>query len=253
MAGETRVMAQNMVMEVLLAALGSETERRLQELKDVRARCAAILRSLRHGDESLALAATTNPKVLENLDKVDYFWTKFDAVIQASTDVGLVTAEQVRTVATVSQPLVNAMDKMVASYEYFAYGGRTFSVLSRTVSAAEAQGALVHRMTREYLLVVYGHEVGRNRIRLAESTALFDRTLKGLISGDTELQVLPAPSQALKEQFKAVRSVWDEYLPLVTGATGSAGANPEKLERVARQGRRLAAEVSAAVELYHKL
>jgi hypothetical protein len=253
MAGRSRSMTQHIVMEFLLAAVGVHTAEKLRDLEEAREHCRRIIAGLRKGDERLALPGTKNPEILDDLSKVDTLWARFESAVGDSIAAGEVSADQVRAVADLSGPLAVALGGMVDAFEYYAYGGRTFSVLGRTVAAVERQNARVHQMAKEYLLIAYGHEVERNKIRLSESAAMFERTLKGLVSGDPELRLLPAPSAELQVQYKVVRNIWGEFLPLIKAAAKDGHAEPEIADGVAHKAANLAAAVGEAAELYHQL
>jgi hypothetical protein len=253
MAGESRSLAQHIVMELLLAAQGVETADKLVDIQEARQECAHILKGLRQSDERLALRGTSNPEILDDLDKVDALWARFDAKVAESIASGQISRQHVKAIDSLSGPLLSAMDGMVAAFEYFAYGGRTFSVLSRTVNVAQQQSSLTHKMAKEYLLIAYGHEVERNQIRLAETFAKFDRVLTGLVNGDPELRVLPAPNPVLKEQYAVVQRLWDDFRPIIESAAKSGQTDPAVLDAIAHRSTRLAAELNQAVDLYHQL
>ncbi len=253
MAGRSRTLTHHILMEFLLAAQGVDTADKLEDLRRVHAECEAILRGLRHGDEGLALSGTTNPEILDDIDLVELHWARFADKLLDSVDSGAVTAEQVADIDRLSGPLLSSMDAMVSAFEYFAYGGRTFSVLSQTVGVAQKQSSLTHKMARQVLLIAYGHEVERNQIRLAESFETFGRVLTGLVSGDPELRVLPAPTPALKEQYAVVERLWADFRPIIESTLKTGQPDGVALGGIAHRSMRLAAELDQAVELYHNL
>ena len=253
MAGESRTLTHHIVMQLLLAAHGIETAEKLENIRRAHEECDAILKGLRHGDKRLALTGTANPEVLDRLDKVDLLWARFGSQVTASLASGQVSAGQVKAVDKLAVPLLEAIDGMVSAFVHFAYGGETFSVLSRTISTAQRQSTLTHKMTKEYLLIAYGHEVERNQIRLAKTFATFDRILNGLVNGDPKLSVLAAPSPALQEQYAVVQRLWADFRPVIERAVKSGQADSSALDRITHRSKRLATELDEAVELYHRL
>jgi hypothetical protein len=108
-------------------------------------------------------------------------------------------------------------------------------------------------MSREFLLIAYGHEVEKNRRGLRESIAQFDRILDGLISGNTELLLVPAPSAEIKAQLRKVARIWDEFLPVLTTAAKGGEIDRESIARMASTNEPLLKAVSAARLSYTSL
>ncbi|MDH3792543.1 MAG: type IV pili methyl-accepting chemotaxis transducer N-terminal domain-containing protein, partial [Rhodospirillales bacterium] len=188
------VLAEKMSKELVLVALEVDTERNLKNLESSRALFERTLKGLRDGDAGLGLPRSTSRDFIDNLGKAGELWLVYDAAIRTSFASGRITADQVGTVADLTAPITAAMDSAVAVLESETSEGRLVSLLDATIELAGRQRLLTQKMSREFLLIAYGHEVDKNRRQLKESIAQFDRTLDGLISGNTELRLVPAPS-----------------------------------------------------------
>jgi hypothetical protein len=77
------------------------------------------------------------------------------------------------------------------------------------------QRMLTQKMSKESLLIALGHESAENQAKLRSTISLFDRTLKGLKSGNADLE-LPANSQPqILAQLAVVEQLWAKLKPTV--------------------------------------
>ncbi|MDH3919222.1 MAG: type IV pili methyl-accepting chemotaxis transducer N-terminal domain-containing protein, partial [Rhodospirillales bacterium] len=247
------VLAEKMSKELVLVALEVDTERNLKNLESSRALFERTLKGLRDGDAGLGLPRSTSRDFIDNLGKAGELWLVYDAAIRTSFASGRITADQVGTVADLTAPITAAMDSAVAVLESETSEGRLVSLLDATIELAGRQRLLTQKMSREFLLIAYGHEVDKNRRQLKESIAQFDRTLDGLISGNTELRLVPAPSAEIKAQMRKVARIWDTFLPIVTTASKGGEIDRETIARMASANEPLLEAVSAARLSYNSL
>lgn len=253
MSGRLQALSQAMIMRSLLAALSVEKKRNVKTLAKERDAFVRILRGLRHGDENLDLRPAKNPEILKKLARLEKEWSIFGPAVQSIIDTGRITPQNVAIVAECIEPLAEATEQLIDVYEYYATGGRTFSVLTGMVSRAEAQHALLQEMTAGYLLVAYGHKAETYRARIWAYQAQFDRTLTGLIDGDRQLNMLPAPARPLREQFVEARESWTR-LQAITKAIPQGGTiDRDCLLDITRESRQLAASLGKAIDLYKGL
>lgn len=247
------VLAEKISKELVLVALEVDTEKNLKNLESSRALFERTLNGLRDGDTGLGLPGSTNQDFIDNLGKAGELWLVYDATIRTSFESGRITADQVGTVADLTAPITTAMENAVAVLERDSNEGRLVSMLDATIELAGRQRLLTQRMSREFLLVAYGHEVGKNRSRLKESIALFDRTLDGLISGNIEQRLVPAPSVEIRAQLRKVARIWDTFLPILTNAAKGGEIDRESIARMASTSEPLLDAASAAHSLYSSL
>ena len=116
------------------------------------------------------------------------------------------------------------------------------------------QRMLSQKMSKEFLLVAYGHERGDNKLSLLETYSLFQHTLKGLLDGD-ETHGLPADKpQHIRDQLGVVNGLWTKLKPIVEyGADYKTNDIPkEKLSLLAQTNLPLLKEMNNAVGMYEK-
>ena len=72
LSGKQRMLTQKMSKEIVLIAMGHETGTNVQNLKATADLFDKTLKGLRNGDAGLQLVPTSNPRILRQLDKVEY-------------------------------------------------------------------------------------------------------------------------------------------------------------------------------------
>jgi hypothetical protein len=247
------MLTQMMSKESLLVALEVDKSRNLDNLKSNQIYFDRVLQGLRYGDINLGVPGTRRPEILEKLDRVEALWPQFENAVHSSVTSGGVSAEQLDTIAAVNLDLLEATDETVTAYQIAAATGGLFSMIDMAVDRSGRQRTLTQRMSKEFLLVAYGHDVQKNRKQLRETIRQFERTLRGMIDGDIELLLLPAPSPEIRGQLRKVERLWDEFHPLLLTAFETDGISPEVIAQVARDNMSLLQEMDAVVELYAAL
>jgi hypothetical protein len=253
LAGMQRMLTQKMSKESVLVALGIDREQNLKSLEETRTLFALTLRGLRQGDAALGLPETTEPEILEDLSKVEALWPTFEKTIRSSVKGGQVSEDQLATIALLNEPLLQAMDQAVQSYEDAATRGELRSVLAVAVNVSGRQRMLTQKMTKEFLLIAYDHEAKKNRDSLKQTYRLFDKTLNGLLNGDPELRLLPAPTPELKVQLRKVQRLWDEFLPALKSVMKGGQPTDKTIAFVVLNNLPLLKEMNKAVLMYERL
>ncbi len=256
LAGKQRMLSQKMSKEIMLVALGIDTEDNLASLAKTSSLFDKTLKGLRNGDAELGLPPTRAKRILRQLDKVDAIWAEFYPVVQSILKNRRVTKEQVAAVAKNNLPLLKEMNKAVGLYEKDAKKGGLKSApgLASTLNLAGKQRMLTQKMSKEFLLVAYGHDVDDNKLSLLETYSLFERTLKGLRDGDSTLGLPGTRQPHILAQLDVVEELWGKFKPIVAyGADPKTTSIPkEKIEVLARTNLPLLKEMNKAVGLYAK-
>jgi len=96
--------------------------------------------------------------------------------------------------------------------------------------------------------VANGIDPGRNRAALEKTVALFDRTLKGLMSGDAQLGLPGTRDAKIRAQLDVVAGIWRQYKPVLDAVdTSDAGLN-----KAARLNLPLLREMNKAVKMFER-
>lgn len=250
LAGGQRMLSQRMSKELLLIALGYNKRENLRNLRSSHEKFERVLRGLHFGDTDLALLAAEDKDVLDNLERVEEIWPLFETALTESMAGGKVSRDSVGLISDLSLPLLRAMEETVEAYEVAATTGALFSMIEIAIGHGGHLRTLSQKMTKEFLLVTYGESAEQNRERLKGSMEDFQKTLDGLVSGDPELRLIPAPTNELQAQLRAVRRTWQECKPLLDLAISGEQPNEDQLADMASLNLTLLNESDTAVKMY---
>ena len=256
LSGKQRMLTQKMSKEIVLIAMGHEVAANVKNLQGTSSLFDKTLKGLRDGSSDLQLPATSNKRILRQLDKVDAIWADFQPVVQAIIDQSSASGDQVAAVAQQNLPLLKQMNKCVKLYEKDASSAGLSSDpgLAVTINLSGKQRMLTQKMSKEFFLIAYGHDVADNKLNLQETYTLFDRTLKGLLDGDPSLD-LPGTSDAnIRTQLTTVQGLWTKFQPsMAFGADpATSSIQTDKVSLVAATNVPLLKNMNKAVKMYEK-
>lgn len=254
LSGKQRMLSQKMSKEVMLIALNIEKSANLENLKNTSALFDKTLKGLRNGDLGLNLPPTSAKRILRQLDKVDAIWMEFYPTIQAIISSGDVTADQVSIIAENNLPLLKQMNKTVGAYEKdAAKGGLSKDPgLAATLNLSGKQRMLTQKMTKEFLMIAFGHDLENNKLSLLETYTLFERTLKGLVDGDATLGLPGTKEQAIIDQLAVVSGLWADFKPVVSVASeaSTTAVSADQISQVAKLNLPLLRNMNKAVGMF---
>ncbi len=255
LSGKQRMLSQKMSKEVMLVAIGINLDKNLANLKNTSALFDKTIKGLRNGSKELRLPPTSSKRILRQLDKIDKLWMGFYPNIQTIISAKKVSADQISAIAANNLPLLKEMNKAVGLYEKDAKKGglKADQGLAATLNLSGKQRMLTQKMSKEFLLVAYGHEVETNRLNLLETYTLFERTLKGLLDGDETLGLPGTKPESIRQQLAVVDKLWTGFKPIVVSAVDSKGKiQHSEIEQLADRNLPLLKAMNKAVGMYEK-
>lgn len=123
--------------------------------------------------------------------------------------------------------------------------------MGKVINLAGKQRMLTQKMSKEALLIAKGIDSAGNTENLKITSALFDKTLTGLINGDADLGLEKTEDAAIVDQLSKVTAMWatfnESIQKVITGDISSA-----TLQAIADQNVPLLKEMNAAVQMYAK-
>lgn len=255
LSGKQRMLTQKMSKEILLIALDVDKEANLKNLAATANLFDRTLKGLRDGDPELRLPLTVNKRIIRQLDKINKrYWQSFYAMIKEILASGQVTREQVAKMADLNLPLLRQMNRCVKLYENDAAktGLKSDPGLAVTINLAGKQRMLTQKMSKEFLLIAYGYQVQENKLNLLETYTLFDRTLRGLLDGDQDLELPGTKNPEIRKQLLRVMDLWKNFKPVVESATDpkEGKITREQILTLARLNLPLLQEMNRAVKMY---
>jgi hypothetical protein len=110
---------------------------------------------------------------------------------------------------------------------------------------------LTQKMSKEALFVAKGIDVEQNRANLKKTAALFDKTLKGLIDGDSELNLPKTTNPEILAQLEVVNKLWTSFKANIDKVI-AGNADKATLEAIAKENLPLLKNMNKAVGMYAK-
>jgi nitrate/nitrite-specific signal transduction histidine kinase len=228
LAGKQRMLTQKMSKEALFVAKGIDTEANKANLAKTVALFDKTLKGLIGGDESLGLPKTTNPEIVEQLNVVVKLWGPFKASIEKG-DLEAISKQNI--------PLLKNMNKAVQMYAK-ASGSKLYPAMAQTINLAGRQRMLTQKMTKELLLAANGIDTDANKANAKKTFELFKTTLADLTA--------KAPNDEIKAQLGVVKTLMDEYQPIIESGDTSEAA----LKKAEALNMKLLKESNKAVKMY---
>ncbi len=106
-------------------------------------------------------------------------------------------------------------------------------------------------MSKEALLIAKGINVDANKANLRKTAGLFDKTLKGLVQGDTELGLPKTEDAGILAQLDKVSGLWNNFKPSIN-AVLEGDTSKTVLDKIAKENLPLLKNMNAAVQMYAK-
>lgn len=119
------------------------------------------------------------------------------------------------------------------------------------INLAGKQRMLTQKMSKEALLIASGIDADANRANLQKTANLFDKTLKGLIGGDSELGLPKTEDPAILAQLDKVSGLWSGFRQSVNTVLGG-DTSKGVLTQIAQENLPLLKNMNAAVQMYAK-
>lgn len=124
--------------------------------------------------------------------------------------------------------------------------------MGTVINLAGKQRMLTQKMSKEVMLIAKGVDVDANKANLQKTAGLFDKTLKGLVNGDTDLGLPKTTDAGILSQLGKVSELWAGFKPNVDAVLGGT-TDKGVLEKVAAQNLPLLKNMNKAVQMYAKM
>ena len=121
--------------------------------------------------------------------------------------------------------------------------------MSVVINLAGKQRMLTQKMTKEVLLIASGVDTSKNKESLSATAALFDKTLKGLVDGSSDLKLIKATDAKAIRQLGKVAKLWSPFHDLVKSVLGG-DTSKANLEKIAKDNLPLLKNMNRAVKMF---
>jgi hypothetical protein len=254
LAGRQRMLTQKMAKETLLIAADVDAAANRKLLGETVALFEATLKGLRDGDTATGLPQTTNERIVKQLDAVKSLFDEINPMFASAAGGGTPSTADLTVIVEKNVPLLDEMNKAVKMYERSASevlkGDEALAVV---INLAGKQRMLSQKMSKEFLCVYLGVKADENRLSVRETASLFERTLKGLRDGDTDLGLPGTKDPAAQKMLDGGLELWKSFQPAVAKAADSAATlQKADVEVVAKGNMPLLKAMNDAVQHFEK-
>ena len=238
LAGKQRMLTQKMSKESLALSRGEGAAK--ESLEKTINLFDKTLKGLISGDSELGLPPTQKSEIVNQLNNVQKLWKGLQ------TNLGVVLANSVKTTTALSYVNENNMDLLKESHKVVTLL-ESNSIDSKTVNLAGAQRMLTQKMVKETLGLVQGSIDAET---LKGTVTLFDKTLKGLVSGDSDLGLSATTDDVILAQLASVQRLCNSFYDNVNTVLKLAPVTNNALAYINGNNVELMNEMNKAVGMY---
>ncbi len=130
--------------------------------------------------------------------------------------------------------------------------GPTSAEYGVVLNLSGKQRMLTQKMSKEVMLIALNVDAAKNVKNLAATSALFDKTLKGLRAGDAELKLPSTESKRILRQLNNIDALWQSFYPPIQKIIADKAVTDEQVATVATDNLPLLKQMNKCVKLYEK-
>lgn len=203
-AGAQRMLSQRMAKSACFRSMGIGGADHAADLDVSRTRFATALAGLRDGNVEMGMQPETNGDVLAALDDVAGRWGEYQTALENAHE----DRDSLIIVASRSLPVLKSANDVVLALEASNTDQGLGADLARLVNVAGRQRMLTQKAAKEFCLIAADIDAEAQRMALAGTVALFDRSLTALIEGDPEQGLIGAPDDVIYLQLEHIQDIW---------------------------------------------
>jgi hypothetical protein len=125
--------------------------------------------------------------------------------------------------------------------------------LALSIDLAGKQRMLTQKMSKEAMLIKLGVDIDSNVKKLKASSALFDKTLNGLMNGDKDLGLVATKDSAIQAKLQEVKSLWEPFYSKIKDIYTINNINDDTFKYIEENNLKLLKTMNEAVGMYAKL
>jgi len=130
--------------------------------------------------------------------------------------------------------------------------GPTSAEYGVVLNLSGKQRMLTQKMSKEIMLVALNVEAEKNLGNLQKTSSLFDKTLKGLRNGSSDLGLPPTSSKRILRQLDKIDGIWAKFYPVVQEVINNKAVSKDNIAFIAENNLPLLKNMNKAVGLYEK-
>lgn len=242
-----RALSQSIGKEMAQLTAASGTGDSIADLEVQRRGFAELLQSLHVLDRAPESRSSSNPEIARLLATVDQAWPALESKISDAISWGHMTHYEVLQFDTAARDLDRVLANLQLTYRQAAADFGVHSVILNAIAVAEEQRILSEEISKTFFMLAYGVNAPQNRERLAAAIEQFDRDMRGLVEGNPEIGLIPAPTASIREDLNAARDIWSSLRGSLAIETVGTAVDAAAIAQVSELSDRLYEHLDAAV------
>jgi hypothetical protein len=122
--------------------------------------------------------------------------------------------------------------------------------LAITINLAGKQRMLIQKMSKEAMLIKLGIDIEKSQKSLKESSTLFDKTLKGLLYGDKDLDLVPIKDKKIRASLQNIEKLWRPFYKKIKDIYQLKNLTDDTFKYIEENNLKLFNEMNKIVYLY---
>ncbi len=251
LAGKQRMLSQKMSKEALLIYIGIDIEKSIDSLKNSSKLFNKTLNSLKKGDRSLNIVASKSSEISSKLNEIDQIWREFYKRVSDVAALNNLSDDTFEYIDKHNLTLLNKMNEVVDLYTKLGSINSSKLRMANDINLAGKQRMLTQKIAKDILLIEANINSANTNSDLKSSIELFDKTLVGLLSSDSSLNLVGTKLPKIVKQLHKVKKVWQESKVLIAKALKNR-EDQELTKELITKLDRTKEEMNRAVVLYTK-
>jgi Type IV pili methyl-accepting chemotaxis transducer N-term len=245
LSGRQRMLSQYMAKAVCFAALGIDKPAQTNEARLAHYLFAKTLTDLRKGSATQQMLPETEPGILTALEVVDILWKSYGASV-ATDDLPSVVLQNPAVLAKMNDAVALVQKKYGSS-------GDVAPPLAAALNYSGRQRMLTQKSSKEFCLVASKIDEAANRTNMKATVALFEKSMRGLKTGDASMGLEAAPTPEIAAQIDKVEQAWAGLKVIFDKVADGAVPTPDEVATIARRNVDVMYATNEIVDLYEKL
>ena len=204
------------------------------------------------GDELRSRRDEESERIFATIGVVARQWAAFDDALRPALEAGAIDLARSDELLALNREVADTIDQLHMIFHHAANHYGVVTVIGMAVMVPERERALSQRITASYLDVARRPDAGE-MAALGEAMAEFETLLAALAYGDSELGLIPAPTDELRQQWRAVEAVWQQMKPFLSAASAGQRLGRAEIDRVSALGAKLMTELGLAGDMFSAL
>ena len=248
-----RALSQSIGKEMAQLTAGNSTENSIADLEVQRREFTRLLQTLHRQDQSPDSRSSSNPDIARLLIAADQAWPALDSRIGDAISWGHMTHYEVLQFDSAARELDHVLANLQLTYRQAAADFGVHSVILNAIAVAEEQRVLSQEISKTFFMLSYGVNVPQNRERLASAIDQFERDMRGLVEGNPEIGLIPAPTTSIRVELIAAQTIWGRLRESLSVGSVGTGVDAAAIAEVSELSDQLYQHLDAAVSGFKSL